>query len=337
MKNQVRLLWLKLAATLAAMMCGGCMSPNLADEEPVDSDDSEHVVVDLSEPVSLPSITVMASADSYSELAGWLGKSNTITIGEAMKVERPDVTLNIPAGASVSYETGETLATFKFEKPLPTVSASVLGFHVSPTLKSITLKPDGSGVAATGLGRHGFRWLAGEEDAGTSDTSAASNLPEMVAYSTAGCPPCAVAKRELAAAKDLPFRVTWKDSAPAWVTAYPTFHWQASGEDWRQRDKWDGVEKLVQMWRKSREPKKASAANNSFQSARHVQPDRVNSIGSRSVAIWSINGDSTPSRSVLLSHLTNDGIHRGQHDRAMLESLTTEQLRWLHDRDHQGK
>ena len=336
MKRKLRRLWLRIAWLLAGLSMAGCMSPTIDGEELVDPDDTGHVVIDpidSSQPQALPSITVTASADAYSELAGWLGASNTITIGEAMKVERPDVTLNIPAGASVSYDTSNTLATFVFTKPLPTVSASVLGFHVSPTLKSIILKPDGSGVAATGLGRHGFRWLNADEDAGAS---AASDLPEMVAYSTAGCPPCAVAKRELAAAKDLPFRVTWKDSAPAWVTAYPTFHWHVSGDDWRQRDKWDGVEKLVEMWKRSREPKKASAANNSFQSARHDRPDRV-SIGSRSVAIWSINGDSTPSRSVLLSHLTNDGIHRGRHDRAMLESLTAEQLRWLHDRDHQGK
>ncbi len=323
-----RLLWL----TIAAILFGGCMSPpidntNLDTECIVDPSPVKPTPDPISTP-SLPSITVTASADAYSELDGWLGESNTITIGQAMKVERPDVTLNIPAGASVSYETGETLATFRFAKPLPTVSASVLGFHVSPTLSQVILKPDGSGVASTGLGRHGFRWLADEEDAGAS---AASDLPEIVAYSSAGCAPCAVAKRELAAAKDLPFRVTWKDAAPAWVTAYPTFHWQVSGDDWRQRDKWDGIEKLVEIWKRSREPKKASAAA----SRPFAQPDRDSSIGSRSVAIWSINGDSTPSRSVLLSHLTGDGIHRGRHDRAILESLTTEQLRWLHNRDHQ--
>lgn len=335
MRRKLRRLWLKLAWLFAGMALAGCMSPNIG-EEPADPDASERVVVvDPGQPQALPSITVTASADAYSELAGWLGKSNTITIGEAMKVERPDVTLNIPAGASVSYEAGESLATFVFAKPLPTVSASVLGFHVSPTLSQIILKPDGSGVASTGLGRHGFRWLNADEDAGAS--GAASDLPEMVAYSTAGCPPCVVAKRELAAAKDLPFRVTWKDAAPAWVNTFPTFHWHVAGDDWRKREKWDGVEKLVEMWKLSREPKKASAANNSFQSARHATPDRVSTIGSRSVAIWSINGDSTPSRSVLLSHLINDGIHRGRHDRAMLETLTTEQLRWIHDRDHEGR
>ncbi len=344
MKRRLRMLWLWVTWLAAGVACTGCMSPNIDDS---DIDTNRDCIVDPSpveptpDPISqpqAPSITVTASADAYSELAGWLGKSNTITIGEAIKVERPDVTLSIPAGASVSYQADEQLATFNFGKPLPTVSASVLGFHVSPTLKTIILKPDGSGVALVGPGiRRGFRWLNADEDVGTSGTSAASNLPEMVAYSTAGCPPCAAAKRELAAAKDLPFRVTWKDSAPAWVTSYPTFHWHVSGDDWRQRDKWDGVENLVAMWKRSREPKKASAANNSFQSARHGQPDRISSIGSRSVAIWSINGDSTPSRGVLLSHLTNDGIHRGRHDRAMLESLTTEQLRWLHDRDHQGK
>lgn len=327
MRRKLRRLWLRIVWLVSGLAIAGCVSPR-SEEDVIDPGDTEHVVIDSSEPQALPSINVMASADAYSELVAWMGDSNTITIGRALKVDRPDLTLNIPAGASVSYDASETLATFRFAKPLPTVSASVLGFRVSPTLSQITLKPDGNGVASTGLGRHGFRWLPDEEDAGASE--AASELPEMLAYSSAGCPPCAIAKRELAAAKDLPFRVTWKSTAPAWVSTYPTFHWHVTGDDWRKREKWDGVEKLTESWKRSREPKKASAANNSFQSAR---PDRV-SIGSRSVAIWSINGDSTPSRSVLLSHLVNDGIHRGRHGRAMLESLTTEQLRWLHDRDH---
>lgn len=333
MKNQVRLLWLKLAATLAAMMCG-CMSPTIG-EELIEPDDSEHIVIDLQpiEPSALPSITVTASADAYSELAGWLGKSNTITIGESMKVERPDVTLNIPAGASVSYEAGETLATFKFAKPLPTVTASVLGFHVSPTLSQVILRPDGSGVASTGLGRHGFRWLADEDDAGSS-VAADAPKSEMQFQSASWCGICRVAEKALDEADkkgELPFKVK-KVELPSGVSP-PRFRWQDNNGDWWHSDGWHGVKPLIEAWKKSLNGRVQRAGGPAV-SRPFVQPDRVSSIGSRSVAIWSINGDSTPSRGILLSHLTNDGIHRGRHDRAMLESLTTEQLRWLHDRDH---
>lgn len=353
----MKFLWLKIAATIATLIIGGCMSPNLGEDIGgdciVDDHDGGGDVV-RSDPLaaSLPSVTVTTSADAYSELAGWLGKSNTITIVEAMKVERPDVTLNIPAGASVSYEAGETLATFKFEKPLPTVSASVLGFRVSPTLSQIILKPDGSGVASTGLGRHGFRWLTEDEDTGSSGAAEPSSLPELWVWSSDGCPPCRRFDIDYAEHKaDCGFKVVKKTSQrPTWMpSSDPQFWWHISGDkptqadvaNTRHQDGYPGWKDFIAKFKHSREPKKQAQSMRAGGPAvarpfAQGQPDRSN-VGSRSVAIWSINGDSTPSRGVLLSHLTNDGIHRGRHDRAMLESLTTEQLRWLHDRDHQGK
>lgn len=194
---------------------------------------------------------------------------------------------------------------------------------VEPQTINLKITLDGEGKVSVSGGAE-----VNVRNAEPADVGQNQDLPEVLAYVTLNCPTCSTAKREIAAARDLPFRVTWKESSPSWVTTFPTFHWHVSGDDWRQRDRWDGVEKFVDMWKRSREPKKTSAASRPF-----AQPDR-SSVGARSVAQWSINGDFTPSRSVLLNHLTNDGIHRGQHDREILESLTTEQLRWLHDRDH---
>lgn len=316
----------------------GCFSPINADVV----EDGESVLVEpdpLSDDTS-STVAVSASPDAFAEIAAWLGPGNTITVSKAMRVERPEVTLNVPANASVRYEFTEDAGVFTFTNPLPTVTASVLGFHVSPSLKSVTLKPDGSGVASTGLGRRGFRWLVDDEDSG-STAAATESLPEVWAYSQSGCPSCVRAKLELAAEKELPFRVVWKDeAAPEWLTSRPGFWWHVSGaqpsqadvNNTRQLTDWNGVKKFVERWNNSRSTKRyqrtASAAARPF-----VRPDH-DAIGSRSVAKWSINGDTTPSRSVLLAHLTNDGIHRGRHDERILNTLTTEQLRWLHDRDH---
>lgn len=320
---------------------GGCVSP----KESADLvDDGGDVIVEPDPllDVTSPTVAVSASPDAFAEIAAWMGPSNTITLANAMTIERPDVTLNLPAKASLSYEFSEDVGRFTFSTPLPTVTASVLGFHVSPSLKSITLKPDGSGVASTGLGRRGFRWLADEADESDGGSAAAENsLPEVWCYSQPGCVPCVRARLELAAETDLPFKVVWKeDAAPKWLAARPAFWWHVSSEqpsqsdvnNTRQTTGWNGIKDFVERWKNSRTPKKFQRSFQAGQAGVSARPDH--DIGSRSVARWSINGDFTPSRSTLLSHLTQDGIHRGRHDAQMLHSLTTEQLRWLHDRDH---
>jgi len=45
-------------------------------------------------------------------------------------------------------------------------------------------------------------------------------------------------------------------------------------------------------------------------------------------------GSSHQSRSTLISHLLNDGIHRGKHSRDQLDAMTDDQLDALHDKDH---
>lgn len=76
--------------------------------------------------------------------------------------------------------------------------------------------------------------------------------PIVFGYTQPNCPPCEVAKREIAQAADLPFRVDWSRAPPDFVSQFPTFHWEASPGSWRQRQGWDGVEGLRQIWSRSR-------------------------------------------------------------------------------------
>lgn len=316
--------------------CGGCMNP-VAPPKP---DNDSIVVPDEHSSAELPSISVTASPDAFAEIHGWLGDANAITVKNAMTIDRDAVSVSIPAGANVSYTFNGDAGVFQFAKPLPTVKASVLGFKVSPTLSQVTIRPDGSGVASTGLGRYRFRWLAEEGDSGVAAIE--EKLPEVWCYASPGCAPCEKAKKDFeTAVKIMPFRPVWKNDPPAWMPASrPAFWWhinqdqpsQADVNNTRQHTGYRTLKEFLDTWGATRTPKRFQRAGGHAESP-FVPPD-PSTIGSRSVALWSINGDFTPSRSVLLQHLSWDGIHRGRHDPIFLETLTTEQLRWLHDRDH---
>lgn len=333
----MRLIVLKLAAIAASWIAGGCMAPISADEKDTGGD---VVVPDPprdDSPAAGSSVTVALPADQFAMLAGWLGHENTLTIEKPVHVEQANVTLDAKGGTTFSYTMSDDSGTFTFQRPFPTVKAGFAKLIGGVALHDIVLNADGSGVAATGLGKYRFRWL--EDD--SQQAAETKSLPEVWAYSMAGCVPCVRAKLELKDAKDLPFTVVWKDeSAPDWLQSRPAFWWHTTGDQPSQKDVantrqfqgWNGLKDFVERWKLSRKPERFIRAQASA-SPPFVRPDRTD-IGSRSVAHWSINGDFTPSRSVLLSHLSNDGIHRGRHDPTWLASLTTEQLRWLHDRDH---
>lgn len=289
----MRLTLLKLAAMLTSLIAG-CMSPIVTD---IVDDDGDVIVEPV--PIDAPTVAVSASPDAFAEIAGWLGTSNTITVANATTIDRDAVTVHVPAGATVSYQFSEELGTFTFARPLPSVTAKVLGWKVSPSLSVVTLRPDGSGVAATGLGKYKFRWLA-DDDAGSAATP--SELPEVWCYSMPGCPPCVRARRELAAAKDLPFRVVWRDeAAPAWLATRPAFWWHVSGQqpsqadvtNTRQTTGWNGVKDFTQRWKASRAVSSYHAGHNcpscgrtQLAIANNDGPNHVHRCGSCNVTWW---------------------------------------------------
>ena len=290
----MRLTLLKLAAMLACLLASGCIAPINTDIV----DDGGDVIVEPV-PIDAPTVAVTASPDAFAEIAGWLGSSNTITVANATTIEQDAVTVNVPAGAKVSYSFADDLGTFTFAKPLPSVTAKVLGWKVSPWLSVVTLRPDGSGVAATGLGKYKFRWLA-DDDAGSAATP--NELPEVWAYSMPGCPPCVRARLELAAAKDLPFRVVWRDeAAPAWLTSRPAFWWHTTGQqptqadvaNTRQTTGWNGVKDFTQRWKASRAVSSYHAGHNcpscgrtQLAIANNDGPNHTHRCGSCNVTWW---------------------------------------------------
>ena len=76
--------------------------------------------------------------------------------------------------------------------------------------------------------------------------------PVVICYVTESCPPCRQARRQLTeAAAALPFVVEYRESAPAWVTVYPTFHWY-TGERWVQVRGWHGLDATTLAVRETR-------------------------------------------------------------------------------------
>ena len=104
--------------------------------------------------------------------------------------------------------------------------------------------------------------------------------PEVWAYSMPACPPCVVAKNDFDGAKDLPFRVVWKDSAPTWMPeSRPAFWWHTSGliptqddvNNTRQLTGYSGLKDFLARWQNSRKGGKVSATAIPF-----AQPDPQN-------------------------------------------------------------
>jgi len=52
---------------------------------------------------------------------------------------------------------------------------------------------------------------------------------------------------------------------------------------------------------------------------------------------WSVLGNHSPARQNVINHLESHGEHAGKFDRAWLETLNLEQLRSLHDDDHEHR
>jgi hypothetical protein len=288
---------LKLAAMLASLIAG-CMSPVITDDD--GGDETDLVKPDPLLGEAFPTVAVSASPDAFAEISGWLGKSNTITVANATTIDRDAVTVNVPAGATVSYQFSEELGTFTFAKPLPSVTAKVLGWKVSPSLSVVTLRPSGDGSAKTSLGTYRFKWLAEDDDAGSA--AADEKLPEVWCYSQPGCPPCVRARLELAAEKDLPFRIVWKDeAAPAWLTSRPAFWWHVSGQQPNQADVkntrqvtgWNGVKDFSARWKASRAVSSyhaghecPSCGRTQYAIANNAGPNHTHRCGSCNVTWW---------------------------------------------------
>ena len=279
-----KLMWIKIFATISSLFLGGCMAPVHSEV----LDEPEDVVVQPDSETG-NEVSFSMDADQFAMLAKWIGHENTLTIEKAIHVEQDNATLDAKAGTRFSYTMGDESGKFTFEKPYPTVKAGFAKLIGGVSLHDITINSDGSGLAATGLGKYRFRWME-DEESGTA--AAPQDLPELWYWSHEGCPPCQRFEREYAENKDAagfkPVKQTGQ--RPTWMPdSDPQFWWHVSGKTPSQSDVsntrhlngYQGWKDLLSRFNSSRSPKKFSRSFPSGQDGSSAQPD-LNS--SRAVA-----------------------------------------------------
>lgn len=261
--------------SLLLLIAAGCAArcPANSDVDPVEPPEPTPIVDDgLTSPASTgESLRLSAPASIVAMIHELLGDKGTLSLNaETRKIVRDDVTVTIPSETSATYLLGGEGGTITFAKPWPTVTAKLFaGIKVSPSLVKIVLNADDTVTAHVKsiIGTHKRTFPIGWESE-TEGTAAANELPVVFAYSAAGCPPCAKAKKDFEdEAKSLPFVVEWRTDPPTWMPeSRPAFWWhvkdekptQADVANTRRRNGYSTLKDFIDVWKASRNAKAAT-------------------------------------------------------------------------------
>jgi len=187
------------------LLLTGCYAPlPKPTPEPTDGHSDEAVI---NEPREGVSVSVALPVGAWDWVAAHL-TGNTITVKNTINIKDPSgVAVTVAAGTEATIEVATDQALVTFSKPWP--NAKKMG--VNADIKSLVLKPDGTGTAQTAkFGAWSFRWLDDGSKSGAADVCAcpcgrpgckcAANTPQAAAskpstrraeYYTAGwCGPC---------------------------------------------------------------------------------------------------------------------------------------------------
>ena len=271
-----------------------------------------------------------------------------------------ETSVTIPARTSLRYTLSEARGELVFGDPRPTVSARVLGFKVSPNLMRLELRPDNSGTATVASGpitaTRPFRitWDALPDPGKSSATGSgkeADALPVVSLLHTDWCVYCPAAIRAVKAAESsglLPFRVELVnvdrdndqqfDAGYTWLRGVPAFDWRDQSDQWWTAP-WEGqVDALINRWTQSggRAPNApaSGARSGGARSSGSSYCPTCPGYRRQQSSTWTFPGSS---RTELIEHLLNDGIHAGRFSRQYLMSQPYDQLHALHDDHHSGQ
>ncbi len=259
---------------LLLMFLSGCIqAKNSVTDIPEPADDQVPVVEEVVTPDVgggvIENITFSAPADTYSLIKG-LAAPNTITISKPVHVVQDSATVDISAGSEISYSFSDDKGTVDF-KPYPKIQAVLPGTNwkiIPTTLHRLTILPDGSGIASTGIKDIGFWWKKPDLESIT----AAANLiagPVLRFHTRENCPPCKRGVKELEEAKKagkLPFEYEVTDENVDYIsTSRPVLTCKSMGKVWTpscatddpatghkrgdMRPGWHGVDDAILWWK----------------------------------------------------------------------------------------
>lgn len=216
-------------------------------------------------PIPTPSLTVQAPSSVVVALHQWLGDRNTVTVKDAHTIEHQALKINLSAGTSLSYTLSDTAGSAVFNEPLPTITAKVFGFSVSPSLVRMDLKADNTGDVTVKAGpftkKQHFTLNWTDDKPKIDSTPAVPAVPAappvtttkismrqvVYGWSSANCPPCAAAKTATIG-KSLPFDVEWDSPNARRVNGgTPSFSWQDPNGKWYSVSGWYGIDALIKQ------------------------------------------------------------------------------------------
>jgi hypothetical protein len=309
--------WLFLVCVLL-----GCAQPTqtIRDDGGIVLDDSPITIHDNAAPQEFV-LTMAAPSSLFETIRKFLPPNAKVTIevpqphtisGGAGKVTLPTVT-------QFTLSSDAKLITGRFKSPQPVITSELFaGIKATPFMPTVQIRPDDT-VAIEAQGTLYHKWIVREIDTAGADVK---QLPEVWAWSMPACGPCEAAKKAIAAADDLPFRVIWKTGAPParlGLESRPCFWWSVdtdkpdgSKTKTKTIEGWHSLKHLREQWERSRSP---------------TEPR----------SLWSVDDDWNPSRAKLIDHLLHGGNHRGRFERHKLETMSRDELLRLHAVDHERR
>lgn len=179
-----------------------------------------------------------------------------------------------------------------------------------------------AGAVLSVYARGDERFTVTVHDAAPVATKVAKKRPTVSMYSTANCQSCQIAKRDLKAAKDLPFDVIF-DAKPTFVVeSFPTFHWQSPDEKSWQTTGWDGLERFTATWKATQSKQSPTSQASSVPTTTStIRAGRVIHQDTGYRARWTYPGE-------IRQHLRT--VH------GVTESMTTAEAERVHDLLHDG-
>ncbi len=249
----------------------------------------------------------------------YLGDKNTVALTLPLTIVSKDVTVSLPAGASISYELTDIGGTIVFNNPRPILTVKTWGVTIHPFLDKLVLtSPNHAKAYVTEFGRQFTKDLelgndsvsvigSEEEPPGQQEVSPVCPIPRVVPrqseveplptvyfWSMSGCPPCIAADAAFRSNGPLPFKVVKNPGflLPSMPSSRPVFGIEHHGKI-RHVYGWPGYKPFLTLFEEFTGAKpKAKVAKSAHRSPWRPNGPITASMLTYSGKHWGVSGQS---------------------------------------------